>query len=236
MKNINDHIDEFGFIVSTEPDVASRGGNSAQHSSIYYISEGLSYHKIWYILDKDGEPRLHWSAWPSDKGHMSRDNLTCCVCALKLNKMYPELRSLFIRIIMHAGFLWNTKKIGSNEKNFPDFCGPLMFLVATRFKYNPLNILSDLYLWASIYIQLQNTARDKTHTDGHINLIVIAETCRRISDNLLLSQILKWYKNTNVPQYAARDYFDQEYSPPLHQYLIKIVESWQEEGRLDQST
>lgn len=226
MADITDHIDEFGFIVSTEPDVESRGGNSAQHSSIYYIAENLNFVNQWAILDREGEPRLHWSGWPSDRGHMSRDNLTCCVCALKLNKMYPELRSLFSRIFMRAGFMWNTKRIGDNHWNVPDFCGPLMWLVAMRFKWSPLNIVSDLYLWASIYIQLTNTARDKTHTDGHLNLIIIGETCRRISDNFILNKILVWYKNTNVPQYAADDYFDREFSPPLHVHLKKIVESW----------
>jgi len=226
MNDINDHIDAYGFIVSTEPDIASRGGNSAQHTAIYAISEGREFDTQWAILDKEGEPRLHWTGWPSDKGHMSRDNITCCVCALKLNKMYQELFSLMLRIFMRLGFMWNTRKIGSDKMNVPDLCGPMIWLVATRFKWNPMNVLSDLYLGLSILIQLRNTRLDQTHTDGHLNLIIIGETCRRVSDNFILNKILGLYKDTNVPQYAACDYFNNQYSAPLHIQLCKIVDGW----------
>lgn len=230
MADINDHIDEFGFIVSTEPDVESRGGNSAQHSAIYYIAENIPFAKIWKLLDFQKEPRLHWKGWPRERGHMSRDNLTCCVCALKLQKMYPELRSLFWRIFMRAGFMWNNRTIGAKEKDKPwytvDWCGPLIWFTALRFKWNPLNLIADQYLLASIQLQLYNTKKDLTHTDGHLNLIIIGETCRKVSGNFILNKILKDYADTGIPQYAADDYFDREFSPPLHVHLKKIVESW----------
>ena len=228
MNDINDHIDEFGFVVSTEPDVESRGGNSAQHSAIYYIAEGLNFDKQWDLLDREGEPRLHWTGWPKERGHMSRDNLTCCVCALKLSTEYVELRlaKLMYQIFTRLGLLWNYKRIGDDHWNVPDFCGPLMWMVALRFKWSPLNIISDLYLYLSIQIQLRNTRKNLTHTDGHLNLIIIGETCRRVSDNFILNKILGLYKDTNVPQYAACDYFNNQYSAPLHIQLCKIVDGW----------
>jgi len=210
MASITDHLDEFGFVISTEPDIASRGGNSAQHSAIYYIVNNLNFVGIWNALDIDREPRLYRDSryWTSQRGHMSRDNLTCCVCALKLNKLYIDLGSLFWRIFKRVGFMWNRKNIGSDDVNTKyitilgrkfkfahmDWCGFLMWFVATRFKYNPLNIVSDLYLFVAIYSQLEKTARDKDATDGHLNLIIIAETCSRISSNSFLNRFLSGTK------------------------------------------
>lgn len=226
MKDISNHIDEYGFIVSTEPDIESRGGNSAQHSAIYYIAENKNFASQWSILDKECEPRLHWKGWPSDRGHMSRDNLTCCVCKMKLDKMYPELRSLFYRIFMRAGFMWNTKRIGDNHWNVPDFCGPLMVLIFLRFKYSPLNLLADAYLLIAAHIHAYNTRKTPSHSDGHLNIIILIETSRRISDNFILRKLRAWYKSTKIPQAAVIDYFENAYSPPLHIQLNKIIEGW----------
>ncbi len=190
--DITSHLDEFGFVISTEPSVESRGGNSAQHTAIYCIAENLQYKEIWALLDISGEPRLHWDLefWPGHPGHMSRDNLTCCVCALKLNKMYPELRSLFMRIFMQAGFLWNNRTIGAKEKNKPwytvDWCGFAMWGIFLYFKWSPLNYAFSAYLCTAARIQIYNTRKNPSHSDGHHNIIILLETSREYQTTLYL--------------------------------------------------
>lgn len=234
-------MDKAGFIVSHEPDIASRGGNSLQHTSMFlifcyslmqnmdaFVQGSKRAFAMWKLATAYGAPRLHWDItyWPGTAGHMSRDNLFSAICLLKLYNLKTELRAILFCIIMRGGFLWNTRKIGSDEKNFPDWCGPMMWMIAFRFKWNPLNIVSDLYLWLAIKIQIQHTKNDKNHTDGHLNLIVAGETCRLISSNWLLEKILRDYRNSCFPQFAMDDYFDNDNSAPLHDPGKAVIDLW----------
>ncbi len=248
-------MDKAGFIISHEPEIASRGGNSLQHTSMFlifcysmmqnmesFVQGSKRAFAMWKLATAYGEPRLHWDItyWPGETGHTSRDNLFSAICLLKMYNLKSELRAILFCIIMRIGFLWNYKNIGSAEVNTKyitifgkrvkfahrDWCGPLMWMIAFRFKWNPLNIISDLYLWAAIKVQLRNTKRDLTHTDGHLNLIVACETCRLVRSNLILNKILRWYKKTGIPQFALDDYFDNEYSPPLHDLGKAVINNW----------
>lgn len=230
-KDFKDYTDSQGFIVSTEPSIQSRGGNSAQHTAIYYIANELKYNLIWDKMNFD-QPLLHWNTvyWPGHRGHMSRDNLTCCVCALKLNKMRAELLLLMFKIFIRLGRMWNTRTIGATKNDKPwyevDWCGPCMWFIAMRFKYSPLNWFADLYLCASTRVQVYNTRKNPSHSDGHHNAIILLETSRRISNNFILRKFCNWYRATGIPQAAILDCFDNEYSPPLHVPLQKIIDSW----------
>lgn len=232
IKTVQHFLDKNGFVISQEPDLASRGGNSAQHTMIFNITMGILWNQIalhaidrilyaWGIIRLDGQPKLHWDAryWPGQPGHMSRDNLFCSVLALKLIGASKQLRILMFQITLRLGFMWNTKKIGSDEKNFPDWCGLQMWFIALRFKWSPFNYLFDLYYMISVYI-----ARRKDDSGNHLNLIMLGEVAKQIAPNPLLGWILWEYQDDAIA--AVKDYFDNEYSPPLHEPMIVMINKW----------
>lgn len=241
IKTIVHYLDQQQFIVSIETDPRSRGGNSLQHSMMFnmlgylitnsndaYVQGAKRTMQTWKIASRFGEPRLHWDnkTWPGQSGHMSRDNLFCAILALRLFNLKSSLTGILLAILFRAGFMWNTKKIGSDEKNFPDWCGPMMWFIALRCKWNPLNIVADVYLFFAILIQVHTTNNWPTRTDGHINLIFACEVSRQISDNFILNKITKYYKSTGYPKMAVNDYFDNTFSPPLHFFILPVIEKW----------
>lgn len=243
-KNPLHFIDKNNFVITQEQDISSRAGNSAQHTMMWIIGMySLSQNKVeafiqakkrvfmcWLLVNKQLEPTLHWDNryWPGQIGHMSRDNLQGFICAMKLFDLKKGLRLLMLRILLRFGFLWNTKHIGQTEdkKKIPDFCGPLMWLLYTRFKFNPLNLVSDIYLALAIKIASYRVSLSDKHCGEHLNLIMIAETCRLISSNFILSRVLKNYKLSGIPQRSLKVYFAPEYAAPLDSLWIKIIQRW----------
>ncbi|RTL05222.1 hypothetical protein EKK58_08725 [Candidatus Dependentiae bacterium] len=242
-KNPLHFVDKKEFIVTQEHDFSSRGGNSAQHTAMWIIGMySLSRDAItsfiqakkkiflyWILLNKQPEPTLHWDAqhWPGQVGHMSRDNLVAFVCALKLFDLKKTLWLLLLRIALRGGFLWNYKRIGQTEgpHKIPDWCGPLIWFTALRFKWNPLNLIADLYLGIAIVIACLRSSNPK-HMDQHLNLIVIGETCAKISHNIILDCVLAFYKESELPKIALTAYFEPEYAAPLDHIWIQVVERW----------
>lgn len=239
MASLIHHLDKKQFIISTEPDLNSRAGNSAQHTMMFnmlgfflnksdevYLQGAKRTLQTWLLMiARDGEPRLYWDDryWPGQKGHMSRDNLFCSILALKLYKLRSSLFSLMLLIFLRLGRLWNNTTIGATKPDKPwyavDWCGPLMWFIVFRSKWNPLNYLSDIYFIVCIYFA------DKSKDSGnHLNLIMYAQVADFIAPNFILDHILNNYKELALM--AAQDYFDTEFSPPLHKMLAPLINLW----------
>lgn len=253
MKQISDFIDPAGFVVTREADVSSRAGNSAQHTAMFHLFTISLYSQQIYVnlsslyiilgqwkkLIAQGEFRLHWNIhyWPGMSGHGSRDNLLAWVCLLRVTKQYKELFVLMLKIVLRGGFLWNTKNIGSDDVNkkylkiggikipapIPDWCGITMWFLVFRFKWNPFNLIGDLYLWLCMWIQVRRTRKDMDDTGDHLNIINPAEACRLISTNFVSLKSLRWYKSTGIPQHAVRDYFKWDWAAPIDVYATEVI-------------
>lgn len=243
-KNPLHYLDRYGYVISQEPDLNSRGGNSIQHTSMfilfcYSLDQGATQFinarskilAMWRLATVYGEPRLHWNNnyWPGQPGHFSRDNGFSPILSLKVFKLYPDLWAISLALICRLGFFWNTKTIGSDENKKPaigDFSGPLLWMIILRFKFNPLNIISDIYLFLAIEWACFKTSRNVEDTDGHLNLVYACEACRLISSNWLLKSIITRYRKSEIPQYAFDNYFDNTYSPPLHYLATPVITKW----------
>lgn len=245
MKKMMDYVDTQGFVVTKEHDESSRGGNSAQHTALFQIlsyqlepkqilvcKEEIRY--TWSKINKS-EPRLHWNEkhWPGQDGHMSRDNILAFICAFKIFGLKKELWSLLFKILKRAGFMWNIKHIGSDKrKSIPvtDFCGFSMWLIAFRFKYNPLNVCLDLTLWGQMRFQTWRTKHKGQDTNGewesgdHLNLFVLAESARLIHASYILRQAMRWYKRSGMVQFALNDYFKADQNAPLDVLALEVID------------
>lgn len=239
MKDIQQYLDQNGFVITKEQN-DSRAGNSAQHTAMFILlrfSLGIiDFEKakdetivMFHMIMKD-EPRLYWLEyiWPGQKGHMSRDNLVAFVCILKIFKCDDELKELMQKVFKRFGFLWNTRTIGSEGENkhklVPDWCGPMILFVYFLGRWKWLDSKAEKYLLLTGVIQTANTKRDKTETDGHLNIFNLMETFRIIRNSEFVNGILMWYKGEGIVQYALKDYFNGDLYAPLDDLAIEVIE------------
>lgn len=256
-KTVVHFIDKNGFVIHQESDVSSRGGDSAQRTGMFLIG-GYSLTRdlfqlktktasVWTLMNLHGEPVRHWNKeyWPGQKGIMSRDNLVPMFCALVLGELKWTALSVLIRLFFRLGFTWNTKKIGQpigdTSRKLPDFCGPMIWFTFIRSLplTKPLHFLFDAYLWLAVEIRMHKAYKDWDDVGDDLNLIVIIETWRLISDNWLLKMIRQDYLQMrpkagpddqrlglNGVEQALKWYFHQPEAPPLDDLWIQVIKLW----------
>lgn len=228
-KNLSDFIDNNHFIYHHDTDIASGYGDSCGRTFMWFISgiaKGVDpantkpiIEQTWALLDKS-EPRRYWddNFWPGKPGFMSRDNLFPAICALTLVSSRSRF-SLLWRIFKRAGFLWNTKKIGQKDNSWkvPDFCGPLLWLIALKLKK-----LAVWYLMFPIYAHVSKKDVDDTSDD--LNIQVALMTLDLLGANIkstleiyTSSKVASIYADPLKPTYiqAFQNYFSPAISPPL---------------------
>lgn len=242
-KDLKDYTDGRGFIYHhDDPQSGSQYGDSCQRTFMYFISgmaKGVEpknfqplVEQAWALINKD-EPRRHWDEtfWPGRPGFMSRDNLFPAVCALTIVDSKERFKLLW-KIIKRGGFLWNTRKIGQQDdsRKVPDWCGPLMFLIALKWVY-----IASIYLHLPIFFHLLKTKKNPEDTSDDLNLQIALVTLVLLGLKAKHIGALKYYFNNRptIPGYFAKpgycaalmQYFENPIAPPLDKVWLYALDS-----------
>lgn len=250
MKDLKDYLDEKGFIVHNEPDMASGRGDSSQRMGMFYLfthytKEEIVYIRarlrhVWFLLNKYyNEPVRHWNPyiWPGQKGIMSRDNLIPLICCFAVFGLYKELFTLLFRILTRGGFLWNTKKIGQQNDAWkvPDWCGPSMWLLAFRslpivgWIFSPI---ADGYFYLQLKNRFNHAMKNGDDVGDDLNLVCLLESYRRLRPTKLTTKLLLMYRYERPPAMGDVDlglfqalkwYFRDVSAPPIDESVIQAI-------------
>lgn len=271
MKSLNPFFDRHGFIGHLDENGELEFGDAAQRLGFYHFAndwlfdinlqseraireiDRQTFLKNWDYLDSGrSEPVRHhdYTKWYGRSGCFSRDQLIPIVAMLTLVS-YKRMYSLFKRLILRGGALWNTKKIGQDsvEKKIPDFIGTstlAMFLRGicyhntwqTIFIYWIIFAL-DIALVFHVLWRCLVGLFNKDNVGDDLNLCVILLHAKLVPTPLsfLSRKLYLWLrpkpgfvqvfgselKDERGPILAIRWYFRSNSAPPLDRYWAAVI-------------
>lgn len=248
-KNIAEYIDKYGMLVTKDQD----GGDSCAHGFAVLYSGlvrnvSVPVKPISYLNTLEAQPGRYTrhpdhNKWYSDLDRLSRDQFTPLLAFIGYLKQ-KDFRWRLFKAHLRRGllFAWNTRKNGQyptfeehQQKNsidawdykwkLPDVTGPeiwAMWIRAYRAWYlYPLLCVLDLQtLFSSIH------RRYYTTDNIQMNQVILTDFSTRVLPTPISLLARRVYGKRVAREALTNMWGNQDYQPPIDEYLIPLVDSW----------
>lgn len=242
MKNLKDYIDDFNMIVTQQKD----GGDSCAYGfAIFYacavlhkpLGVNLGQTQNSYAKALEKEPGRYCrhpdpTKWYSRINTFSRDQMTPLLVYLGLLGFRLRLSRLFIahlkRLLL---FAWNTRQNNSYPGQatyrwkLPDITGPDIWALYIRGFHSrllyPLLLLFDIQTLIGVLLYRFGVVK----TTLQMNQVLIVDFSNRVMPTPV-SWLAKKVYGIDAPIKALEDTFDPDWQPPVNDYLVPVVQTW----------